>query len=74
VRDAVVTEYVELCEQLAAVESVDEDADQDDLYARLDQLWYVEMLDDERAEAEERLVVKASVWHAARRVADRDIT
>jgi len=66
VRDAIVTEYLELCEQLAAAELVDEDADHQALYARLDQLWYVELLDDERYEVEDRLVAKARTWHDAR--------
>jgi hypothetical protein len=66
-RARIVTEYVDLCEQLAAIESVDEDAEQD-LYARLDQLWYVEMTADEQHEAEDRLVAKARSWHDTRHV------
>jgi hypothetical protein len=69
VRDEVVTEYVELCEQLAAAASIEEDAEER-LYGRLDQLWYVEMMDDERAEAEDRLVARARTWHDARRSED----
>jgi hypothetical protein len=69
VRDEVVTEYVELCEQLAAAASIEEDAEER-LYGRLDQLWYVEMMDDERAEAEDRLVARARTWHDARRRED----
>ena len=63
-RDEVVVEYVDLCERLAATEIV-ERADQP-LYDRLDHLWYLEMSDDERDEAEDRLVAGARAWHNAR--------
>jgi hypothetical protein len=77
-RDAIITEYVELCERFAAADLVDEGtvlelADEDAeqaFYARLDQLWYVEMSFDERDEAVERMVPKARAWHDARRVVD----
>jgi hypothetical protein len=66
-RVRIVMEYVDLCELLAATGSVNEDIEQD-LYARLDQLWYVELSDDERHEAEDRLVARARAWHDARHV------
>ena len=65
-RDVIVVEYVELCEQLAAASLVGEAAEQA-LYSMLDQLWHVEMSDVERREAEDRLVAKARAWHDARR-------
>lgn len=68
-RDAIVLEYVELCEQLAAAEMVDDDAEQA-LYGRLDQLWYVEMAENERFEAVDRLVDRARAWHDDRRSSD----
>jgi len=68
-RDAIVTEYVELCEQLAAAEMIDDDAGQA-LHGRLDQLWYVEMTENERFEAVDRLVAGARAWHDARRAGD----
>jgi hypothetical protein len=70
-RGAIVTEFVDLCEQIVAAELVEpaNDAEQA-LYGRLDQLWYVEMADDERYEAEDRLIAKARAWHDARRAVD----
>lgn len=49
--DAIVTEYVELCERLAALEEEETIR----LYARLDELWYVLMTESDQAEAERRL-------------------
>lgn len=68
-REAIVVEYVELCEQIAASESLDEVADQA-LYGRLDQLWHVEMAENEQFEAEDRMVEKARAWHDAHRAKD----
>jgi len=66
--DDVITEYVDLCEQLTAIELLDHATAEAPLYARLDELWYVVMTDEDRVEAEDRLVAKARAWHDARRV------
>lgn len=67
--EALITEYVELCAVLSAL---DVEAEQR-LYARLDQLWYTAMTTEDKAEAEKRLFApgdKDRVWHAARLVED----
>jgi hypothetical protein len=68
--DDVITEYVDLCEQLAATELLDNQTAEAQLYDRLDELWYTVMTDDEHDEAEDRLVAKARAWHDARRAVD----
>ncbi len=68
--DELITEYVELCEQLAATELLDGQLAEASLYERLDQIWSEELTDEERRETEDRLVVKARQWHAARRTED----
>ena len=63
--EAVVTEYVELCAQLAGLDAETEDR----FYDKLDGLWY-SMTDDERRESERRLTALGSVdraWHDDRR-------
>ena len=67
--EALVTEYVELCVQLAALVVETEES----FYTRLDQLWYAEMTDVDRAEAEQRLNKLGAAdraWHVDRRVED----
>lgn len=64
--DAIVTEYVELSEQIAAEVIFSERAEQR-LYDRLDQLWYVEMSEDDRVEVQDRLRAKAQAWSTSRR-------
>lgn len=67
--EAIVTEYVELCARLA---SLDAETEQH-FYSRLDQLWYMEMAADDRAEAEKRLSALGSKdrgWHDSRRTED----
>lgn len=61
--DAVVAEYVELCEQIAA-QSLFSEGDEQKLYDRLDRLWYGKMSDDDRSEAQHRLRTKAQAWEA----------
>jgi len=68
--DDAITEYVDLCEQLTATELLDHETAEAQLYARIDELWYAVMTEEERAEAEDRLVSKARAWHDARRVED----
>jgi hypothetical protein len=58
VNEAVVVEYVELCEQLAAISH--DAADERGLHDRLDRLWYDAMSEDDRAEAERRLGTRVS--------------
>ncbi len=67
-REAIVDEYVDLHEQIA-VEALFMEAVTPPLFARLEQLWYVEMTDDDRAEAQRRLAEKARA-EAQRRLAD----
>jgi len=67
--EAIVIEYVDLCTRLAALDAETEDQ----LYARLHQLWYAEMTAADRAEAERRLAAvdsKDRAWHDARRIED----
>lgn len=64
--DAIITEYVELCEQIAAEALFAEEVEQR-LYDRLDRLWYAEMSAADREEAVNRLNSKAHVWDAAQR-------
>ena len=52
--EALVTEYVELRARLAALDAETEQR----LYVRLDQLWYAEMTEADRSEAERRLVAE----------------
>ncbi len=68
--DDVIIEYVDLCEQLTATELLDNQTAEAQLYGRLDELWYSVMTDEERDEAEDRLVAKARAWHDARRTED----
>lgn len=68
--DDLITEYVELCEQIAATELLDGLTSEAPLYERLDQIWCEELTDEERRETEERLVAKARQWHDARRAED----
>lgn len=60
--ETIVAEYVELCEQLAAVAALDEDAEQR-LSDRLDELWYAKMTTEDRYAAEGRLVARARSAH-----------
>jgi hypothetical protein len=65
VNDDRISEYVRLCGQIAAL-----DADVEfRAYARLDDLWYMQMTDVDRAEAEKRLSQAAvpQAWHKQRR-------
>jgi hypothetical protein len=71
VNDVVIAAYVELSEQLA-VEVLFSERIEQKLYDRLDQLWYVEMSDDDRAEAQHRLHAKGQAWEVARRVEEID--
>lgn len=67
--DVIVTEYVVLCERLAALDAAAEQG----VYARLDQLWYAEMTEIEHAEAERRLYARPiaqQLWHEDRRTED----
>ena len=67
--EALVTDYVELCAQLVALDAETEAR----FYARLDQIWYAEMTEVDRAEAERRLAEVGSkdrAWHDARRTDD----
>ena len=67
--EAIVIEYVDLCTRLAALDAETEEQ----LYTRLDQLWYAEMTDADRTEAEKRLTAldsKDRAWHDARRTED----
>jgi hypothetical protein len=61
VNEAVVAEYVELCEQIAA-QSLFAEGDEEQLYDRLDRLWYDKMSSADRAEAQQRLHAKAQAW------------
>lgn len=63
---AVIAEYVELCELIAA-QSLFSEGDEQKLYDRLDRLWYGKMSDDDRLEAQQRLRTKAQAWEAKRR-------
>lgn len=67
--EAVVTEYVELCERIAA-EALFSEGAEDKLYDRLDRLWYVEMSAEDRALAQDRLRSKAEAWGAIRRTGE----
>jgi len=69
--DGVVTEYVELCEQIAAEALFAEEVEQR-LYDRLDQLWYAEMSAADREEAAGRLVAKASAWQKSGRASGKE--
>jgi vacuolar-type H+-ATPase subunit C/Vma6 len=69
VNDAAVTEYVELCEQIAA-QSLFSEGDEQKLYDRLDRLWYREMSAVERSEAQQRLRMKAQAWASVHRTKD----
>lgn len=63
--EPVITEYVELCARLTALDAETEHR----LYACLDQLWYAEMTAADRAEAARRLGVlgeKTLARHDAR--------
>lgn len=67
--EPLVIEYAELCARLAALDAETEQR----FYVRLDQIWYSEMTDDDRAEAEKRLSAVGSKdrgWHDARRTED----
>ena len=67
--ESIVVEYVDLCARLAALDAETEEQ----RYARLDQLWYVEMTAADRTEAEKRLTAVGSkdrAWHDVRRTED----
>lgn len=67
--EPIVIEYVELCARLASLDAETEQR----FYTRLDQIWYVEMTEADRAEAEKRLTTLGSKdrgWHDARRTED----
>jgi hypothetical protein len=66
VSDTIVSEYLDLCEQIAVEALFAEAAVAQGLYDRLDRLWYVEMTDAHRREAEVRLAAKGRAWHTAR--------
>lgn len=51
--EAVLAEYMNLCEQLV---TGNPSTAENRLYARLDQLWYREMTDEDREEADKRLM------------------
>jgi len=72
-RESIVTEYVELSARLASL-ATDADVEAEErLYTRLDRLWYAEMTDNERREAERRLEALGAsdrAWHDARRMED----
>lgn len=61
-----VSEYVRLSGQIAALEADVEFR----AYARLDDLWYMQMTDADRAEAEKRLsqIAVPQAWHKQRRM------
>jgi hypothetical protein len=64
--EAVITEYVELCAQLSALDIETEEK----FYARLDALWYRELTGEDRTEAERRLTALGNAdraWHDDRR-------
>jgi predicted DNA-binding ArsR family transcriptional regulator len=66
VNEAIVTEYVELCAQLSALDVETEER----FYARLDTIWYTEMSAEDRAAAESRLTALGNgdrAWHDDRR-------
>lgn len=72
-RDPIVTEYVELSARLASLEADVDALVEEKLYARLDQLWYVEMTEEEHREAERRLAELGAsdrAWHDARHTED----
>lgn len=56
-----ITEYLELSEQIAAEALFSEQTEQK-LCDRLDQIWYAEMSEDDRAEALRQLRDKARAW------------
>ncbi len=55
--NAAIIEYVNLCDQLEAALLTDQEGR---LYDRLDQLWYSEMTEDDRIEADRRLAANRS--------------
>lgn len=63
--DVLVSEYVDLCEQIAAQALFSEWTEQR-LCDRLDRLWHTEMTADDRAEAQARLNAKAQIWKTRR--------
>jgi hypothetical protein len=71
--EAVVNEYVALCEQLTAAESALDQSAEERLYARLDQLWYLEMSGEDREAAEARLSATARAEHDGRRREEIDL-
>ena len=71
--DAVVSEYVALCEQLTTPGSSLDLATEERLYARLDQLWYLEMSGEDREAAEGRLSAAARADHDDRRREEIDV-
>lgn len=64
--DAVITEYVELCEQIVVEALFAEEAVEQRLYDRLDKLWYTEMTEADREEAAARMIAKASAGHSSK--------
>jgi hypothetical protein len=58
VNEAIVIEYVELSGQITAQAMFSREVEQR-FYDRLDQLWYAEMTDDDRVEAQRRLSAPA---------------
>ena len=64
-----VTEYVDLCAQITAAAMFSKEVEQH-YYDRLDQLWYSEMTQADRDEAQRRLHVPAGKRHDDHRVED----
>lgn len=65
VNTALVTEYVDLCAQITAEALFSKEVEQR-YYDRLDQLWYAEMTQADRYEAERRLHVPQETKRAGR--------
>jgi len=60
-----VTEYVDLC-ALVAAEALFAEAVEQRHYDRLDRLWYVEMTDADRDEAQRQVAAQARAWDEER--------
>jgi hypothetical protein len=67
VNDAAVTEYLSLRERIVVEALFAEAAVEQELYDRLDRLWYTEMTADDRREAEVQMAEKARAWRESRK-------
>ena len=70
--EGLITEYLELCERIAA-EALFAEAVEARLYARLDQLWYGEMSTADRVEAQAQLTARAQAWGAVGSAQERKL-